>query len=245
MEDVTPKSGMPAPASPKLAGYLGSTSYSAVLVEHQRDMLAEADGEHFLNAVGSQQSIDPDRVQAGVQVLTLCYNHPEFCDLMVQYYSRKWCNALPLEIVDKIADGIRNFLKTVNPSRPGPRLREFALQIFRNSSRPLPRSTSMTLSDYVSTFSGENTRWETMALFYASATSTLLDVDVSHPILTPLGHTAEAKQKLLSMAYNTTNTCVTFCDDAASTNELLAAAQYTDVLVRTQLFGDASEWRNN
>jgi hypothetical protein len=222
-------------------GYLGSTSYSAVLAEHHKEIPVDVEGGTDSSSI--MQTIDPDRAQAGLRVLALLHNVSLIDTLIQKYYSRQWFSILPIKMVENMLVATRGILRGFGPAETEARLCEFSIQIFRNSSKPLRRWKSMTLEDYTSTFTGENTRWEAIALLFASAGLSLLIYHESDPVLEELGGSAKARERLLTQVSEATSTCIAFCDHAASSNEILAFAQYTDVLLRTQRYGDSSKSR--
>lgn len=224
------------------SGYLGSTSYSAVLAEHHKEMPVDVEGGTDSN--GITQTIDADRAQAGLRVLALLYNVSLIGTLIRKYYARKWFSILPIKMVENMAVATRRIWgRGFGPTETEARLSECTIQIFRNSSKPLRRWKTMTIDDYTSTFTGENARWEAIALLFASAGLGLWTHHESDPVLEELGGSAKAKERLLTQISEATSTCIAFCDHAASSNEILAFAQFTDVMLRTEQYGDSSKSR--
>ncbi|KAH8699248.1 putative C6 transcription factor [Talaromyces proteolyticus] len=259
---LSPSSAVSSPAlaahlaptkSPRLElatspGYLGSTSYSAVLAEHQKDI--PIDSETPMGTVSA--AVDPERAQAGFRVLALLYNLTFLDHLITRSYAKKWYRIYPSSVIEKIISSTRRVYDSFEATETETRLSELAVQVFRNSFRPIPRSKTMTVDEYTDTFTGENMRWETIALILALAGNSVLACYEQDPIFADLkGNgdnqkgSAEVKDQLLSQVSDATSTCLTFCDHAASSNEILAYAQYTDVVMKTQQYGDSSyqAWR--
>lgn len=228
-------------------GYLGSTSFSAVLSEHQKEIPADVDVPSGTAMVPTAAELDPDRAQSAFRVLALLYNLKCFDPAISRLYASKWYKVLPPYIIDKTLYETRRVYDSFESIRVENRTREFALQIFNNSSRPMPRSKTMTVDEYIATFTGRNTRWEAIALILATAGCGLFSVTEQDPVFTEFrtnGETksnAELKEKLVLQVSDATTNCLMFCDHAASSNEILAYAQHADVIMKTQQYGDSSE----
>ncbi|KAI7969294.1 hypothetical protein EIK77_003609 [Talaromyces pinophilus] len=228
-------------------GYLGSTSFSAVLSEHQKEIPADVDVPSGTAMVLTAAEPDPDRAQSAFRVLALLYNLKFFDSVTSRLYASKWYKVLPPYIVDKTLYETRRVYDSFESARVESRIKEFALQIFQNSSRPIPRAKTMTVDEYIATFTGRNTRWETIALILATAGCGLFSVTERDPVFTDFRMNgdsqsdAELKEKLVLQVSDATTNCLMFCDHAASSNEIFAYAQYADVIMKTQQYGDSSE----
>lgn len=229
-------------------GYLGSTSFSAVLSEHQKEIPVDVDVPSGSAMVLTATEPDPDRAQLAVRILALLYNLKFFDSVISRLYAGKWYKVLPPYIIDKALYETRRVYDSFESSRIESRIRDFALQIFHNTSRPMPRAKRMTVDEYIATFTGRNTRWETIALILATAGCCLFSVPEQDPVFADLrthGDTksnAEVKEKLVLQISDATTNCLMFCDHAASSNEILAYAQHSDVIMKTQQYGDSSEF---
>lgn len=186
------------------------------------------------------QTVDPERAQSGLRVLSLLYNLSLFDALIRKYYQSKWFMILPYVVVDSMLLSTRRIFDSFEPAETESRLRDLSVQIFRNSSRPLKPHRNMTIDDYTSSFTGENIRWETIGLMFALSGLSLLATHETDPAIAELRGSSEAKERLLNQVSEATSTCIAFCDHAASSNEILAFAQHTDVMLRTQQYGDSS-----
>lgn len=228
-------------------GYLGSTSFSAVLSEHQKEIPADADVASGTATVLTRVEPDPDRAQSAFRILALLYNLKFFDSVISRLFDGKCYRALPPYIIDKALYETRRLYDGFEPAHIESRIRDFALQIFHNSSRPMPRSKTMTVDEYIDTFTGHNTRWETIALILATAGVGLFSLTEQDPLFTDFRvggdakTNAELKEKLVLQVSDATTNCLMFCDHAASSNEILAYAQHADVIMKTQQYGDSSK----
>lgn len=248
----------PAPissqSSPRLEvsaspGYLGSTSFSAVLSEHQKEIPADVDvpsGTTMVLTTAAEP--DPDRAHSAFRILALLYSLKFFDSVTSRLYASRWHKVLPPYIIDKTLYETRRVYDSFESARVESRIRDFALGIFQNSSRPMPRTKTMTIDEYIASFTGRNTRWETIALILATAGCGLFLVTEQDPVFTEFrmsGDTqsnADLKEKLVLQISDATTNCLMFCDHAASSNEILAYAQHADVIMKTQQYGDSSEF---
>lgn len=229
-------------------GYLGSTSFSAVLSEHEKEIPADADPSSGTAMDLSAVQLDPDRVQSGFHVLALLYNLKFFESAISRLYYANRYKPLPPFIVEKAVDGMRLVYDEFKPAQLESQIKQFSLQIFRNSSRPMPRSKSMTIDDYIATYTGHHTRWETVALILATAGVGLLSMTDQDPVFSTFKmgmdskNNSGVKEKLVSQVSDASTCCLAFCDNAASSNEILACAQHADVIMKSQQYGDSSEF---
>ena len=236
-----------APESPALEfsggspGYLGSTSYSAVLTEHRGDIPLDIDT--LPDADNAMQIVNHERVQSGINVLALWYNLP-ICEALIRklYITNRLCFLLSKHIVELVLKNVRCVFDSFRPDETESRLREFSSQIFRNSSRPLRCSQPMTVEEYSASFSGWNCRWETIGLLFAVAGSSLMMLADNDPLEADFPNTSGAKDRLMTQICEASSLCIAFCDHSASSNEILAWAQITDVMLRTQQYGDSSRF---
>ncbi|KAI9928962.1 hypothetical protein MW887_001355 [Aspergillus wentii] len=224
-----------------LPGYLGSTSYSAVLAEHDRrsDTPIEMDGS-ITNGVATP-SVDPYRVQMGVEVLRLLYDFT-ICDMIIRkYYGRASLAVVPQVMMDSILCSIRKIFDSFDlRDNLEPQFRDLANLIFQNSSRPLLTHGSMTVEQYCESFTGNNSRWEALGSIFAICGVALMATPSNDPELIQAVDHSNPKEKLLSQLVEASDICLGFCDQAASANELLGFCQYSDIMLKTQQFGDSN-----
>ncbi|KAL1877723.1 hypothetical protein Plec18167_004689 [Paecilomyces lecythidis] len=226
-------------SSEALPGYLGSTSYSAVLAENGSAIPVDAENEPE-SAISARftDALDPNRVQPGVEVLRLLYDVTIFDLLIGQYYERVRVAVMPLRIIEDVFSSIRRVFSSFNAHDTERRLHDLAIRVHHNSSKPLVTHRSMTFEEYSILFTGENSRWEAVGNIFAIAGMSLMATPDNDPILTQ-GNVGYSKDEVLAQTAEASNICLSFCDKAASANELLAFLQYNDVMRRTQQYGDA------
>ncbi|EAW09788.1 putative C6 transcription factor [Aspergillus clavatus NRRL 1] len=226
-----------------LPGYLGSTSYSAVLTEHRSDIPYELDNSSA--AAASTRSVDSDRLQLGIEMLKLLYDLP-ICDIMIRkYHVRTVVTIVPIIIIEAILQSFRRVFETFEADDFETQFQDLVHQIFQNTSRPLTVHGSMTVEQYFSSFTGRNSRWEALGNIFAITGIALMSTPDSDPDLSQAAPDSEAKERLRAQIVEASGICLGFCDQASSANELLGFFQYNDVMLRTQQYGDSSyqAWR--
>lgn len=230
---------MYAPLEPPsaLPGYLGSTSFTAVLTEHRNEIPLEP--EETTDTYPAP-SVDPDRVQSGVEVLLLLYNLSVRRQLIDRYYRSSWCAVVPKIMMDAILDSIADIFDSFNPNDPKPQMQDLATRIFQNSSRAMKTHQAMTVQEYCALFTGPNFRWEALGNILTMCGQQLVITPDNDPEFSQEADDPGAKDRLLEQVTVTSSVCLSFCDQASSANELLAYLQYADFMLRTQQYGDSS-----
>ncbi|KAJ5439710.1 uncharacterized protein N7458_010708 [Penicillium daleae] len=226
-----------APLEPPsaLPGYMGSTSFTAVLAEHRNEIAFEQEENVESCPV---LVVEPDRVQSGAEVLLFLYNLKDRRKLVDKFYLRAWNAVVPKMVVDAIMDSIDEIFTGFNANDLMPQLQSLATKIFQNSSRGLTTHQSMTIKEYCDSFTGRNFRWEALGNIFTLCGQQLVITAENDPAVTE-GDDPGAKDRLLEQVTVASTICLNFCDQASAANEMLAYLQYNDVMLRTQLYGDS------
>lgn len=217
-----------------LPGYLGSTSFTAVLTEHRDEIPFEPEENTDSYPV---LSVEPERAQSGADVLLFLYNLTVRQKLIDKFYSRSWNAVVPKIVLDVILTSVQEIFNGLNPNDPMPQLRNLATQIFQNSSRAMTAHQSMTVTEYCASFTGRNLRWEALGNIFSVCGQQLVITPDNDP---EISEDSRVKDRLLEQVLQASTICLNFCDQASSANELLAYLQYNDVMLRTQQYGDSS-----
>ncbi|KAJ5953163.1 hypothetical protein N7454_000059 [Penicillium verhagenii] len=229
-------------AQSALPGYLGSTSYTAILTEHRNEIPFEPEESSDSYPV---LSVEPERARSGADVLLFLYNLSSRRTLVEKWYSRSWNAVIPSVVLDAMLDSVQEIFDGLNPSNLMPELQNLATQIFQNSSRAMKAYPSMTVKDYCASFTGRNTRWEALGNIFSVCGQQLMITPENDPEVSQGIEDPQVKERLLEQLIGASTVCLGFCDQASSANELLAYLQYNDVMLRTQQYGDSSyeAWR--
>ncbi|PLB53164.1 putative C6 transcription factor [Aspergillus steynii IBT 23096] len=227
-----------------LPGYLGSTSFSAVLAEHPSGLLFELPASNV--ASGSPRFVDPIRVQSGVDILKLLSELP-ICDSLIRkFYTRSLCVVIPVAMIEAIVQSVRGILGSLDfTGAMDGQIQDLTHQIFQNTSRSLTVNSAMNVEDYCALFTGRNLRWEAIGIIFATSGIALMSTPDTDPDVVQVAPDGQARDRLRTQIVDASTACLGFCDQAASASELLGLCQYNDVMLRTQQFGDSSyqAWR--
>ena len=225
--------------TPELPGYLGATSYSAILTEHHSDLPFEIDSSTVTGT--PVRAVDPDRLRAGVELLKLIYDLPIYDVLVRKLYSKKAMVVVPMIIIDAIIESLRSTFDSLDlGSDIEAQFQALVYQISQNTSRPLTTHRSMSVHEYCASFSGKSLRWESLGIVLSISGISLMSTSDNDPDLVQVAPSSEARERLRAQIVEASGICLNFCDQASSINELLGFTQYNDVMLKTQHFGDTS-----
>lgn len=228
-----------APLEPPsaLPGYLGPTSFTAVLAEHRNEISFEPEESTDSHPV---LSVEPDRARSGADVLLVLYNLSARESWVDTFCRQSWNCVVPTVVMDAILKSIREVFDALNPSDLMPQLQNLAMRIFHNSSRPMITHQSMTIEEYCDSFTGANFRWEALGNIFSLCGQQLVITPDNNPEIMQGVHGPRTKDHFIEQMTVASTICLNFCDQASSANEILAFLQYNDVMLRTQQYGDSS-----
>ncbi|GKZ26142.1 hypothetical protein AbraIFM66951_009567 [Aspergillus brasiliensis] len=124
-------------------------------------------------------------------------------------------------------------------------LQHLVRKVSQSTSRPLSTYGSMTVEQYCAAFTDQNLRWEAISIIFATAGISLSSTPETDPDLNQVAADTLARERLRAQLVEASNTCLTFCDQASSVNELLGFCQYNTFTLLTHVYGDSSyqAWR--
>ncbi|OJI85332.1 hypothetical protein ASPTUDRAFT_54974 [Aspergillus tubingensis CBS 134.48] len=231
----------PASASP---GYLGSTSYSAILAEHRPEFSLHVDNSSIPTTLS--HPMEPERLQTGVRLLKLLQNLT-ICDSLIRrYYTRVLVAVIPEVVTMSIVRSARSVLGALDFTEDvEDQLQNTVRKVSQNTSRPLSTYGSMTVEQYCAAFTEQNLRWEAIGIIFATAGMSLSSTPESDPDLYQVAADTSARERLRAQLVEASSTCLSFSDQASSVNELLGFCQYSSFVLLTHVYGDSSyqAWR--
>ncbi|KAL4777973.1 hypothetical protein BJX76DRAFT_180889 [Aspergillus varians] len=237
--------GLRMPKRPSTTlGYLGSTSFSAVLSEHRTDISFE-EGNCDNSGVFATLT-DRFQLESGLEVLKFLYRS-NICEVLIRrFYAGHLMAAISGLIIEAILQSIRRLFDGLDRGSDVERqLQDLAGQIFRCSAHPLTAHAEMSVDEYFASFTDGNLRWEAIGLIIATAGIAMMSTSDSDVDFVRVAPDDQAREMLRTQVVEASAICLGFCDSAASVNELLGFHQYNDMLLRTQYHGDTSylAWR--
>ncbi|PLB40807.1 putative C6 transcription factor [Aspergillus candidus] len=231
-------------------GYMGSTSYSAVLQEHRDDLPFELNKilstDTPTRSSDAVQSTNPARLQCGLDLLKLLYSLP-ICEAFIRkFYAWSLVAIVPLILLEAIMESLRVIFDNLDTAGDvEAQLRAVAHRIFERSARPLTSNGSMSVREYCDSFTGDNLRWEALGIIFATAGIASMVTPDSDPELVDAASDGQSKERIRAQIVEASNVCLELCDHPAAVNELLVFYRYNDVMLKTQQYGDTSfqAWR--
>ncbi|GKZ31655.1 hypothetical protein AbraIFM66950_000344 [Aspergillus brasiliensis] len=120
-------------------------------------------------------------------------------------------------------------------------LQHLVRKVSQSTSRPLSTYGSMTVEQYCAAFTDQNLRWEAISIIFATAGISLSSTPETDPDLNQVAADTLARERLRAQLVEASNTCLTFCDQASSVNELLGFCQYNTFTLLTHVYGDSNK----
>ncbi|KAL4916365.1 hypothetical protein BDW62DRAFT_202866 [Aspergillus aurantiobrunneus] len=241
----TAQSSLRNPERPSTTpGYLGSTSFSAVLSDNRTDIAFE-EGNCTTHGVFASLT-DHFRLDSGLEVLKFLYRNT-ICDVLLRrFYAGHIIAAVSGLIIEATLQSIRRVFGSLDRGKDlETQLRDLVATIFRASAHPLTAHSAMTVDEYFASFTDGNLRWEAVGVMLATTGIAMMSTSDSDPDFVKVAPDPQARDMLVTQVVEASGICLGFCDSAASVNELLGFFRYNDMLLRTQYYGDTSytAWR--
>ncbi|KAB8257803.1 hypothetical protein BDV32DRAFT_140081 [Aspergillus pseudonomiae] len=193
--------------------FFGSTAFPAIINDDQ-DIVNRYAGQsrdqsilQFCNANYSQKQISEKQILEGVAVLNLLIKFPAFADCIHRYLELSYTCMVPGPFIKACVLSIQ---ETIFGLR-GKRLRQLAVDVSVNTSKPLNLFTPVPAKDYHTLFTGPNLRWEIIGFVLAMlGVSLKYDVNKQNEPSKPLPtqkldfihHIAEAVEYCTSICYS-------------------------------------------
>jgi hypothetical protein len=222
-------------------GFLGSTSFSEVFKASRHisdDIWLEplANVKKLLRTPPTYR-LSADRINAGAKILGLLTDSVYVKRIIEQFYHVSQIVIPPWITLKQSLDSIVNLLREDYPTDGERQL--LAEKIFAQTFIPLRVDESTTAENFHKSFTGPKLRWEILGLVYTYLALGSLITD-SEPRLASL----ERQQFTLELTH-ASNLCVSFCDRAESLNDILVWLLYSNSILLTFQYGDASRSRGH
>ncbi|KAL4810352.1 hypothetical protein BDV18DRAFT_130818 [Aspergillus unguis] len=228
-------------------GYLGSTSFSAVFSEHRTDISFE-EGACLTDSVFARAN-EQSRLESGLEVLRFLYTNDICAVLVRKFYAGHLMAVVSGVVIVAILGSMKRVFDSLETNGSANdverRLQDLVRRIFKSSAHPLTSHADMSVEEYFASFTDENLRWEVIGIILATAGIALMSTSDSDTDLLKAAPDPQARDMLRTQIVEASGIVLSFCDTAASVNELLGFHQYNDMLLRTQYYGDTSyaAWR--
>ncbi|KAK8054815.1 hypothetical protein PG993_000042 [Apiospora rasikravindrae] len=223
--------------------FLGATAFSAIInddLDVINSYVEKSDHSHLpLRGSQSPEQISEGRIHAGVTALSLLTNFPSFSDCIDRYLHLSYTCMVPDPFVRACVVSIQGALRgpVVSPARSrNIHLRNLALQLFANTSKPLDLFPSVPARDYHTLFTGPNLRWEIIGFVLA-----LLGVSLKYDVNKrdqPSGASPSQPPHFVSRIAGAVEYCVSICHRYNCVSHQALWLLYGDACLKNLVCGD-------
>lgn len=255
----TPSSGLvephhsPGTASPETftpqsewnIGYLGATSFSAVIQEAQNSLpftdgtpatLDEAEG---VDGLRPRLMLDDKTYETALCILRSIPDKEASYLLFKKHVNPNdgWCRLAAARLIDSLW---ASFGSVLDGDRRQDRLAQTALLLCRNSSRLLKEDYEDP-EEWFRSFSGPNLRWETLGILftYWALGAVALPEGITKDEGRMLG--GSDPQKLMRKYKASSRSCIDICRNASCANTQLLYTVYKQSILESIVYGDTSK----
>ena len=219
------------------SGFLGSTSFSATIPQGDLTTDPESITQNPLIAAPYNVASSSAHFQLGVKILSQLPSEEACQYLLGRYLSKR--NEVSFH-KPSLQFSLKAFWKTFGyklgiPNTKPSNLEAVASAIFQNESSPLKGSDNP--EEWMSLFSGSNTRWETLGILFVVFAYTLLSMP-EEDISVVFGAKAKERSVLIAEMKGCVEACIELC--RSFLNVLVCNLLYKNMLLETVLRGDAS-----
>lgn len=218
------------------AGFLGSTSYSAVLTENERSLGLGQD-EHVCHS-NANPRISPDHIQKGVEILSLLKDMPIFERYIQRWYTT--CQGIiTIEpIIKQWTALLWSEYAEVLQNQNSEELRALSEHVWRNTDQRLKSENTKTSREWIKLSSGKNLRWEVVGITLCLVGMVATTVPDWDPIL-GFNRRYKNKRSLIIAMYRASDTCLKFCEELCIPNDIGMWLMYETNAVYNFLHGDS------
>lgn len=214
-------------------GFLGATSYSAILAENETNIgitSTDAGAGH-----GSFAAVSQTHVQKGAEMLLLLKDMPLFDRFIDRWFSLSRGIVVIEPMVKQWAASLWACHHKVLQSQRPDSMIKLSEVIWLNTLNPLKFNGKTTPREFVAIGTGENLRWEVVGIIFSVVgmlAMTLLDGDsifLSHD-----DEPLDRKQFALNV-WNASEICLKFCSDFDVLNDLFHWLLYENTVLTSSL----------
>ncbi|VUC24616.1 unnamed protein product [Clonostachys rosea] len=227
-------------------GYLGSSSYTTLFGQLPLGGGDSADGDGFnaapKNGTISEAMVNEAQVSHGAELIEQLHRFPHIpaCVRLVKGWLATGANlALTESFTEQCAESAELIL---TGAQLGSRTAiEVSRDLFTHSCQPLVVNSSTTIEDFTAQFTNDNSRWESLCLFFISVSRAALTFRCHSP---PFDSEKQRRNlRRLSMYY--ADRCLDMSLMLDCLNDLQLMLQYENFILHTLIDGDQSfeAWR--
>jgi hypothetical protein len=216
------------------SGFLGSTSFSATIHDHEDDAASSNDAEEAKFA----NDMDPSQIAMGVNVLRILPGRGDCQKLLGRYMDSPgevgFLKPSIKNVLDSLFATYQSYLR--EPRRDGD-LEKLSEVITRSSASIfIPPEDAI---GWMQAFSGPNTRWESVGILLHALAYGLLGIPDRDYSLLEISSIYPDKKKGVLLLKEAIESCLELCKH--SLNTLVCSLLYKNLLFETVLHGDSSK----
>ncbi|KAB8205894.1 hypothetical protein BDV34DRAFT_225022 [Aspergillus parasiticus] len=220
--------------------FFGSTAFPAIINDNQ-DIVDRCAGQlhdqsisYICNANHNQEQIPESRILEGIAVLNLLVNFPAFMDCIHRYLELSYTCMVPGSFIKACVLSIQETIHGLK----GSRLRQLALDLFANTSKPLNLFTPVPAKDYHTLFTGPNLRWKIVG-FVLAILRVSLKYDINKQKEPPRLLPAQ-KPDFIHRIAEAVEYCTSVCYRYACVSHQALWLLYGDACLKNLVYGDMS-----
>ncbi|KAF2086359.1 hypothetical protein K490DRAFT_44726 [Saccharata proteae CBS 121410] len=228
-----------------LNGFLGSTSFSAVLTEHEDSLgITESTENEPLPQTTSNPRITTEHVRKGAEVLSLLKDMPIF-DRYIQKFYNTCQGIVTIEpIMKHWASSLWSTYGNILQARDPEQLLLLSEKVWRNTEGRLRSDTVSTAQAWLELSSGDHLRWEVVGITLVVVGLASTMIPEWDPILS-FDRTCKDRRSLIIKLFRAGDTCLKFCEELSMVNDIGAWLMYELSALYVWLHGDVdySSWQ--
>ncbi|KAF9640792.1 hypothetical protein BFW01_g12598 [Lasiodiplodia theobromae] len=219
------------------AGFLGSTSYSAVLTENEGS-LGMSQEDHDCHSC-SNPRISPENVQKGVEILSLLKDIPIF-----ERYIQRWYTVtqgiITIEpIIKQWMTSLSSEYAEVLQYQDVGQLRKLSEHIWQNTDQKLRSESVKTAREWIDLSTAQNLRWEVVGIILCLVGVVATTMPEWDPLLAFNNRRYKNKRSLIVAMYRASETCLKFCEETCIPNDIGMWLMYEINVMYLFLHGDS------
>lgn len=236
-------------------GFLGSTAYNAPFADNEshfplRDD-SESDGPDFGEKLHEQITAKQRgtyrmdyRIKEAIRVLEFLR---QFEDLenMMQHAGHEAISGIMGFFVDRCMKSVRKDIHEAGSLKDEKSMTEMIHRLFENTAKPVILRSDINFDEFMCQFVAENIRWETLAVVLIVCGLAVGDMYTDSRVLKFVENTEAGRLSLQFNLAETSNACVTFCDELGCMNDLYMILLVENCVLASQAWGDGHHlvWR--
>jgi len=236
------------PLSSLPPGYLGSTSYLAVLTENRQDIYLDPENDvpvaqTELEDGNADLRSHVSNIEEGARILTILYPLSTIDRLLLRYDGHT-CGAMaPKGFVKTCWHSLRATLAHIDAQlKKEQSLLALAEKLLQNTAKPLGPPGSASMLEYATMVNGQDVRWETIGVLLAALGLCIMPA-TSRDAEILKSHSSPTRQSMCKRLIQATNSCLKFCDGSGSINDLVLWILGCNLILLTQFYGDSSAFK--